>query len=62
MTWIHHDQPEEKASREQSEQCVQADEPAPKKPKTVPSQGKVMARVFWDDSGIIFIDYFKWPN
>lgn len=28
----------------------------PKKVKTVPSAGKVMATVFWDSQGIIYID------
>jgi len=34
-------------------------EPAPKKAKTVPSAGKVMATVFWDSQGVIYIDYLK---
>jgi hypothetical protein len=30
---------------------------APKKTRSVPSAGKVMASVFWDAEGILFIDY-----
>ena len=44
-TWIHHYTPEMK---EQSKQWISHGEPAPKKAKTVPSAGKVMATVFWD--------------
>ena len=35
------------------------DETSPKKAKTVPSAGKVMASVFWDAAGIIYIDYLQ---
>ena len=31
----------------------------PKKAKTVPSAGKVMASVFWDADGILLIDYLQ---
>ena len=34
-------------------------ESAPKKAKTVPSAGKVMATIFWDSHGIILIDYLQ---
>ena len=33
--------------------------PAPKKAKVVSSSGKVMASVFWDAKGIVFIDYLQ---
>ena len=33
--------------------------PPPKKAKTVPSAGKVMASVFWDAYGILLIDYLQ---
>ncbi|CAK9833005.1 Mariner Mos1 transposase [Anthophora retusa] len=46
-TWIHHYQPE---TKEQSKQWVSVGESAPKKAKTVPSAGKVMATIFWDSS------------
>jgi hypothetical protein len=32
---------------------------APKKKRSVPSAGKVMASVFSDDKGILFIDYLE---
>jgi len=55
-TWIHHYTPEMK---EQSKQWILSGEPCPKKAKTVKSAGKVMATVFWDAHGIIFVDYLK---
>lgn len=55
-TWIHHYTPE---TKEQSKQWVIKGESAPKKAKTVPSAGKIMATVFWDSQGIIFIDYLE---
>ena len=55
-TWIHHYTPEMK---EQSKQWTSPGERAPKKAKTVPSAGKVMATVFWDSQGVIFIDYLQ---
>lgn len=55
-TWIHHYTPE---SKEQSKQWILPGESAPKKAKTVPSAGKVMATVFWDSQGIIHTDYLQ---
>lgn len=55
-TWIHYYTPE---TKEQSKQWMFKGESAPKKAKTVPSAGKVMATVFWDSQGIIFIDYLE---
>lgn len=55
-TWIHHYTPEMK---EQSKQWISPGETAPKKARTVPSAGKVMATVFWDSQGIIFTDYLE---
>jgi len=55
-TWIHHYTPE---SKEQSKQWTEAGCSAPKKTRSVPSVGKVMALVFWDAEGILFIDYRK---
>lgn len=40
-------------------QWIARKESAPKKSKTVSSAGKVMATVFWDSQGIIFIDYME---
>lgn len=53
-TWIHHYTPE---SSRQSSEWTARDEPNPKRGKTQQSAGKVMASVFWDAHGIIFIDY-----
>jgi len=62
-TWIHWFTPE---TKEQSKQWTSPGEPAPKKAKTVPSAGKVMATVFWDLQGVIYIDYHHilqiWPR
>lgn len=55
-TWIHYYTPE---TKQQSKQWVKMGESAPKKAKTVPSAGKVMATVFWDSQGIILIDYLQ---
>ena len=54
-TWIHHYTPE---SKQQSKQWTEAGCSAPKKTRSVPS-GKVMASVFWDAEGILFIDYLE---
>ncbi|KAF7274862.1 hypothetical protein GWI33_012474 [Rhynchophorus ferrugineus] len=53
-TWLHHFTP--KFNRQSSE-WIAHDEPAPKRGKTQQSAGKVMASVFRDAHGIIFIDY-----
>lgn len=55
-TWLHHYTPE---SNRQSAEWTARDEPAPKRGKTQQSAGKVMASVFWDAHGIIFIDYLE---
>ncbi|GFV38604.1 transposase [Trichonephila clavipes] len=55
-TWPHHFTPE---SNRQSAEWTARDEPTPKRGKTQKSAGKVMASVFWDTQGIIFIDYLK---
>jgi hypothetical protein len=53
-TWIHHYTPE---SKQQSKHWTEAGRLAPKKTRSVPSAGKVMASVIWDAEGILFIDY-----
>lgn len=55
-TWIHHYTPE---SNEQAKQWVLPGQRVPKRPKTQRWAGKVMASVFWDARGIIFIDYLE---
>ena len=54
-TWVHYYEPENKA---QSRQWVGLGSPRPKKFKTQPSAGKVMATVFWDAKGVIMLDFF----
>ena len=51
-TWIHHYTPE---SREWSKQWVKPGESSPKHSKTQQSAGKVLASVFWDALGVIFL-------
>ena len=53
-TWVHYYEPENKA---QSRQWVGPGSPRPKKFRTQPSAGKVMATVFWDAHGIIMRDF-----
>ena len=53
-TWVHYYEPENKA---QSHQWVGPVSPRPKKFKTQPSAGKVMATVFWDAKSIIMLDF-----
>ena len=53
-TWVHYYEPENKA---QSRQWVGPASPKPKKFKTQPSAGKVMATVFWDAKGVIMLDF-----
>jgi hypothetical protein len=55
-TWIHHYTPE---SKQQSKQWTEAGCSAPKKTRSVSSAGKVMASVFLDAEGILFIGYFE---
>jgi len=55
-TWIHHYTPE---SKQQSKQWTEAGCSAPKKTRSVPSAGKVMALVFWNAESILFIDYLE---
>lgn len=53
-TWIHHFDPE---SKQESMQWLPVGSAPPKKFRTQPSSGKVMATVFWDAKGILLIDY-----
>ena len=53
-TWVHYYEPENKA---QSRQSVRPGSPRPKKFKTQPSAGKVMATVFWYAQGVIMLDF-----
>ena len=53
-TWVHYYEPENKA---QNRQWVGPGSPRPKKFKTQPSAGKVMATVYWDARGVIMLDF-----
>ena len=53
-TWVHYYEPENKA---QSHQWVGPGSPRPKKFKTQPSAGKVMATVFWEAKDVIMLDF-----
>ena len=53
-TWVHYYEPENKA---QSRQWLGPGSPGPKKFKTQPSTGKVMATVFLDAKGVIMLDF-----
>ena len=52
--WVHYYEPENKS---QSCQSVGLGSPRPKKFKTQPSAGKVMATVFWEAQGVIMLDF-----
>ncbi|CAH2087519.1 unnamed protein product [Euphydryas editha] len=54
--WIHWYTPD---TKEQSKQRTSPDEHAPKKVMTILLAGKVMATVFWDSQGMIYIDYLE---
>ena len=66
-TWIHWYTPE---TKEQSKQWTSLGERPSKKAKTVLSAIKVMATIFWDSQGVIYIDYLEkgstipnyWPD
>jgi [histone H3]-lysine36 N-dimethyltransferase SETMAR len=53
-TWLHHWDPE---SKQESMQWKHFDSPPPKKFRTQPSAGKIMATIFWDSSGVLLIDF-----
>ena len=53
-TWVHHYDPETKA---QSKQWKHFDSPPPKKARVQPSAGKVMLTVFWDQRGVVMMDF-----
>ena len=54
--WVHHFEPE---TKRQSMQWKHSISPAPKKAKVASSAEKVMASIFWDVKGTVFIDYLQ---
>ena len=54
--WIHHYTPETKIL---SAEWTAAGESRPKEPKTRQWSAKLIASVFWDAHGILFIDYLE---
>lgn len=55
-TWVHHYEPE---TKQESMQWVKEGESRAKRSRSATSAGKVLASVFWDSKGIIFIDYLQ---
>ena len=55
-TWIHH---YTLKSKQQAKQWIGPGGTTPKRSKTQQSAGKVIASVFWDSSGILFIKYLE---
>lgn len=55
-SWVHHFVP---SSKQDSMVWKKAEEPAPKKFKTVASAGKVMVTVFWDHLGPIHVEFME---
>ena len=55
-TWVHHFDPD---SKKQSMQWKHPGSVPPKKLKRVSSEGKVMASIFWDNHGVIRVDYLE---
>jgi len=53
-TWVHYFTPGSKCS---SMQWRHPESPKPKKAKTTFSAGKVMATIFWDSKGILYVDF-----
>jgi len=54
-TWLHHYDPETK--KQQSMEGQHSGSPSPKKFRVQKSAGKVLASIFWDQDGILLIDY-----
>ena len=50
-TWVHYFTPESKHS------SMHPGSPKPKKVKTALSAGKVMATIFWDSKGVLYVDF-----
>lgn len=55
-TWVHHYTPESKRS---SMEWRRKNEAGPVKAKTKLSAGKILATVFWDYRGVVFVDFLE---
>jgi len=53
-TWIHH---WDLDTKQESMQWTHVDSPPPKKFRTQPSTGKIMATIIWDCRGVLLVDY-----
>ena len=53
-TWLYHYDPE---TKQQSMELRHSDSPRPKKFRVQKSAGKFLASIFWDQDGILLIDY-----
>jgi hypothetical protein len=53
-TWLHHHDPQ---TNHQSTESDIAVHPAPRKFGVQKSNGKIVASIFWDQDGILLIDY-----
>jgi len=58
-TWIHHWNPD---TKQESMQWKHANSPPPRKFRTLPSAGKIMATIFWDCKGVLLVDYLQWKT
>ena len=55
-TWLFHYDPE---TKKQSMEWYHKNSPVKKKPRLSKSSQKIMASVFWDENGVILIDYLE---
>jgi len=53
-TWLYHNDPD---TKQQSVEWRHSGSPGPKKFRVQKSTGKVLASIFWDQEGILLIDY-----
>jgi histone-lysine N-methyltransferase SETMAR len=58
-TWVHHYDPE---SKSESMQWKHPWSPPPRKFRTQASAGKIMATIFWDNKGVLLVDYLPPKN
>jgi histone-lysine N-methyltransferase SETMAR len=56
-TWLYHYDPE---TKQQSLEWRYSEPPNPKKLRVQKSAGNILASIFWDQDGILFIGYL--PN